>query len=88
MEEYETGKTSEACFAKALDKTEVLLQHNEADIKFLTKKEYSFNLTHGMEHCEHDGFLKKFRELINEEFIKTYKKHNVPTELYKPSSQG
>lgn len=81
-EEYETGKTPEALFAKAMDKTEVLLQHNEANIKFLTKKEIPFNLVHGKEYSEHDNFLRLFRESINEETLKHYKKHKIQKELY------
>ena len=82
-EEYEAAKTPEALFAKFLDKTEVLLQHNEADIKFLTKKEIPFNLYHGKKFAEHDSFLKLFRNLINKETIRHYKKHGVKEELYK-----
>lgn len=81
-EEYAQGETTEAQFARALDKTEVLLQHNEADIKFLTKKEYPFNFIHGLEHAEHDAFLKEFRRLINKETLGHYKKNKVPKELY------
>lgn len=81
-EEYESGKSPEARFAKALDKTEVLLQHNEADIKFMNKKELSFNFVHGIEHCLHDSFLKHFRELLNEEFIKSYKKNKISKKFY------
>jgi putative hydrolase of HD superfamily len=82
-EEYETGKTQEARFAKAMDKTEVLLQHNEADIKFLTKKEVPYNFIHGLEHCEYDSFLKNFRQLINQDTRRYYYKNKVDKKLYK-----
>jgi putative hydrolases of HD superfamily len=82
-EEYEAGKTTEAKFAKALDKTEVLLQHTEAEIKHLTKKEYSFNFYHGLEHTKHDKFLKEFRHLINLDTLKNYQRNKVNKELYK-----
>jgi putative hydrolase of HD superfamily len=82
-EEYEAGKTIESKFAKALDKTEVLLQHNEADLKHLTKKEYSFNFHHGLEHTEYDKFLKEFRQLISQDILNNYRKNKVKEELYK-----
>lgn len=84
-EEYEAGITYEAKFAKALDKTEVLLQHNEADFKFMTKKEYGFNFIHGIKQTEHDAFLKEFRQLINQDILKKYKLNNVKEELYRDS---
>jgi putative hydrolase of HD superfamily len=82
-EEYEAGETTEAKFAKALDKTEVLLQHNEADLKHLTKKEYGFNFTHGLEHTEYDKFLKEFRYLINQDILKNYRRNKIKKDLYK-----
>jgi len=82
-QEYQANKSPEARFAKALDKMEVLLQHNEAGLKFLTKKEYSFNLYHGLEQCEYDKFLKEFRQLINDDFLRNYKKNKVSPKLYK-----
>lgn len=81
-EEYEKAKTLEALFAKFLDKTEVLLQHNEADLKFLIKKEVPFNLYHGKEFAEHDEFLKLFRNSINVETLQLYKKHKINKKLY------
>lgn len=82
-EEFEAAKTPEALFAKFLDKTEVLLQHDEADIKFLNKKEIPFNLHHGKEWAEHDEFLKAFREAINQETISIYRKGKIVEDLYK-----
>jgi putative hydrolase of HD superfamily len=82
-EEFEAGVTSEARFVKFLDKTEVLLQHDEADLKFLNKKEIPFNLYHGKEWSKHDEFLKAFREAINEETLQLYKLNNIKESLYK-----
>ena len=81
-EEYEEGKTNESRFAQAMDKLEVLLQHNEADLRFLTKKEYGYNLVHGLEHAKHDEFLKAFRQLINQDTLINYKKNKVDKKLY------
>jgi putative hydrolase of HD superfamily len=81
-EEFEAAKTPEALFAKFLDKTEVLLQHDEADLKFLNKKEIPFNLHHGKQFGEHDKFLKAFREAINKETVTLYQKNKIVKELY------
>lgn len=81
-EEFEALKTPEARFAKFLDKTEVLLQHDEADLKFLNKKEIPFNLYHGKEHAEHDEFLRAFRQAVNKETVLLYRKNKIAEELY------
>jgi putative hydrolases of HD superfamily len=81
-EEFEAARTPEALFAKFLDKTEVLLQHDEADIKFLNKKEIPLNLHHGKQYGEHDVFLKAFREAINRETLALYRKNKIVEELY------
>ncbi len=81
-EEYDTNKTKEARFAKALDKLEVLIQHTEAPIESWTKKEITFNLYHGIEYCEYDSFLRAFRELVNKDTLKYYKKNKLNKELY------
>ncbi len=73
-EEYEQASTYEAKFAKALDKLEVLLQHNEADIKTLRKAEITFNFVHGLEQTEYDSFLKEFRQLVKHDTLLHYKK--------------
>lgn len=81
-QDYESGRSKEALFAKAVDKLEVLLQHNEANYKFMTKKEFPFNFLHGIEDCEYDSFLKKFRDILNQEFIANYKKNKIDKKLY------
>ena len=49
-EEFESGASNEAKLAQALDKMEVVIQHNEADISTWSKKnnEYGLNL-HGQD---------------------------------------
>ena len=81
-QEYEDNKTLEAKFAKAMDKTEVLLQHNEADLKFLTKKEIPFNMHHGDEYTGFDSFLKLFRDAVRKDTVKYYRKHKLDKKLY------
>lgn len=82
-EEFEAAKSPEALFAKFLDKTEVLLQHDEADLKFLNKKEIPFNLYHGKQWAEHDAFLRAFREAVNQETLALYRKNKIIEELYR-----
>jgi putative hydrolases of HD superfamily len=81
-EEFEALQTPEARFAKFLDKTEVLLQHDEADLKFLNKKEVPLNLHHGLQYAQHDEFLKAFRQAINQETLSLYRKNKIAKELY------
>ncbi|HYV33397.1 MAG TPA: HD domain-containing protein [Candidatus Limnocylindria bacterium] len=81
--EYGERRTLEAKFAKALDRLEVLMQHAEADIRFLNKTEFKFNLLHGVAECEFDPFLKSFRKKLSQDFIKIYKSKNVSPKLYK-----
>lgn len=81
-EEFEAGETTEARFAKFLDKHEVLLQHDEADVKYLHRKEIPFNLQHGKQWLGDDKFLIQIRKLIDEETIKVYKRNKIDKKLY------
>jgi putative hydrolase of HD superfamily len=82
-EEYEARATPEAKLATALDKLEVLIQHNEADVKYMNKKELAFNFTHGVDKCAYDSFLNDFRALLNDEFIKNYEKNKIDPKHYR-----
>jgi putative hydrolase of HD superfamily len=64
--EFEDCKTPEAQLAKALDKLEVLIQHNEADISTWLSLEYDLNLTYGQEFCQYNDFIKLFRKIVDE----------------------
>lgn len=66
-QEFEERKTPEAKFAQALDKLEVLIQHNEADISTWEEKEYDFNLTYAYDKVNHSQILKKFRDLVRKD---------------------
>jgi len=68
--EFETCKTKEARFARALDKIEGLIQHNEANIKTWTKKEWQFNLTYAQEFNGDNNVIRKLRGLVLKESIK------------------
>jgi putative hydrolases of HD superfamily len=65
--EFEEGVTEEAKFAQALDKLEVLIQHNDADISTWNETEYSFNLTYADNKVAYSRVLSLFRELIRDE---------------------
>ncbi len=66
-EEYEKGETKEAKLVKALDKIEVLIQHNEAKISSWNQKEFSYNFEHGDDQCLDDETLWALKELVKEE---------------------
>jgi putative hydrolase of HD superfamily len=76
--EYNECKTQEARLAKALDKIEVLIQHNEADIKTWEPEEYEANITHGKEYMNFNDFIKKFRERVDKQTIEKIKNNTKP----------
>jgi putative hydrolase of HD superfamily len=63
--EYNEGKTLESKLAKALDKLEALIQHNEANISTWEPKELEYNLIYGMKYMEFSEFIKSFREIVD-----------------------
>lgn len=65
--EFEDRTTLEARFAVALDKLEVLIQHNEADVSTYLEGEGEYNLTYADDKVSYNETLKAFRELIREE---------------------
>lgn len=67
--EFEERQTAEAKFAVALDKLEVLIQHNEACISTWEEKEYELNYEYAYDKITHDSTLKVLRDLILEETI-------------------
>lgn len=65
--EYEDYQTLESKLAKALDKLEVVIQHNEADLSTWIEEEYSFNLTYGQKYMDFHKFIKEFRKLVDQQ---------------------
>lgn len=65
--EYEEMKTPEGKFIKALDKLEVRIQHDEADMKTWNDVEYPRSQFIPDSYCEHDKTLKELNALIKEE---------------------
>ena len=72
----------ESKFARALDRLEVKIQHQEADIKFLRKTEFKFNLISGEKECEFDPFIQEFWDGLRKEWIQIYQKHHINKKLY------
>lgn len=66
-DEFEHRETNEAKFAVALDKLEVLIQHNEADVSTYLAGEGEYNLTYADDKMEHSEVLKIFRGLVHDE---------------------
>ena len=65
--EFETRSSEEAVFANALDKLEVIIQHNEADLSTYLEGEGEFNLTYADDLVKENKTLALFRALIREE---------------------
>ena len=59
--EIHEEKTKESKLFKALDKLEVVMQHNEAPIETWIELEYKLNLVYGEKEAEEIPFLKEFR---------------------------
>lgn len=65
--EFENRETIEAKFGVALDKLEVLIQHNEADVSTYLEGEGEYNLTYADDKVSYNEVLKEFREIVREE---------------------
>lgn len=65
--EFEDCKTIDAKFAQALDKLEVLIQHNEAGTDTWEDKEYDFNYYYADDKVTFNKVLELFRSLVLEE---------------------
>ncbi|MBI5613332.1 HD domain-containing protein [Candidatus Gottesmanbacteria bacterium] len=64
-EEFEKGETNEAKFANAMDKVEVLLQHNVADIKTWGDGDFALNPYYRNELFDFDRFLRSFKDVVD-----------------------
>ncbi|MBP7176098.1 MAG: HD domain-containing protein [Thermoclostridium sp.] len=63
-------KTKEARLFKALDKLEVILQHNEAPLETWIPLEYELNLTYADENVHEFPVLESFRKELKEMTLK------------------
>lgn len=73
-EEYEAATTEEGKLAKALDKIEALIQHNECDPSTLEEGEAEFNLEYLRKYTGAFEFMKKLRALVDEKTKQTIEK--------------
>ena len=64
-DEYETAQTPEARLAKALDKLETILQHNQGQNR--PGFDYRFNLAYGQEHTAGDARIAAIRAVLDAE---------------------
>ena len=64
-DEYELASTREAKLAKALDKLETILQHNQG--KNPTDFDYRFNLGYGQEYTKGDPVIEAIRQILDRE---------------------
>lgn len=67
--EMQEQSSMESKIYKALDKMEVLIQHNEADISTWIPLEYELNLTHGEKEVEFSKYMRELKQTINEDTI-------------------
>lgn len=71
-DEYESSSTAEARIAKALDKLETILQHNQGDNP--DDFDYAFNLDYGKEYTSDPPIISSIREILDEETRRNVKK--------------
>lgn len=67
LEEYRDGRTEEARIARALDKLEGVIAHNECDIATWLPNEYRLNLTYATNECAEWDSLARLRDFVREE---------------------
>ena len=65
--EYVGCFTPEAKLAKAIDKLECLIQHNESDITTWAPEEMEYNLACWRKYTDEDVFIKKIRDAVDDE---------------------
>lgn len=65
--EMEALETPEARLYKAIDKLEVVIQHDEASLSTWLPLEYEMNLTHGSAEIQFSPYLRQLKEAIDTE---------------------
>ncbi|MEL7834662.1 HD domain-containing protein [Fodinibius sp. Rm-B-1B1-1] len=73
-DEYENASSKEAKTAKALDKLETIIQHNQG--KNPEDFDYAFNLEYGKEYTADHPVIASIREILDEETSKHANKSN------------
>ena len=64
-EEYEAATSREAKLAKALDKLETIMQHNQGENP--ADFDYRFNLGYGRQHTVGSALIERVREILDKE---------------------
>ena len=64
-DEYETASSAEARLAKALDKLETILQHNQGENP--ADFDYRFNLDYGKKYTSYDPLIVEIRTILDQE---------------------
>jgi len=70
--------TAESKLAKALDKMEALISHNEAPLETWLPLEYSTNLTYGTENVAYSAFLTSLKEEIRQDSLNKIGSSGIP----------
>ncbi len=70
FKEMKAKQTKEAKLFHALDKLEVVLQHNEAPLETWLPLEYELNQTYGTEEVKGIKVLEELREVLRQDTIK------------------
>lgn len=81
--EFEHATSPEAKFAQALDKLEVQIQHNLADIENWIPIEFELAFTKLQRPCRHDAFLKSVADAVEEQAETKLKASGLDTDAIK-----
>lgn len=74
--ELDALETPEAKLAKALDRVEAVIQHNEAPLDTWIDLERTLNLEYGEADCEAFPFMKELRSLARRDSIEKLEREN------------
>lgn len=83
-EEFEIGKSAEAQFAQAIDKVEVLIQHNNANIETWKKGDFELNPYYMVDKFDFDGFMRLFKDAVDAD---TMRKISLANSLHRVSKK-
>jgi len=75
-DEYEAAATPEAKLAKALDKLETIMQHNQG--KNPPDFDYRFNLDYGKQHTRGNPLIEAVREILDQDTARRAAESDYP----------
>lgn len=85
-DEYEQATTAEARLAKALDKLETILQHNQG--KNPEDFDYRFNLEYGRKYTSEHPLIAKIRQVLDDETEQLAREAEASREWENGNHQG